>query len=578
MNLRATLMMTTATLVAAVAFTGAAQVPALAQDAKALMNADSDGKDWLTYHGTYKSWHYSPLKQINTENAKNLKVAWLMQVGHSTRGVQSMPLAKDGILYFSASYSKVFAIKGDTGEVVWAFIPKLDDELVARQTHSPYNRGIAMSDGKIYVGTVDGRLFALDMKTGQPVWETKLINSQKLTVGFTGAPLAVKDKVIIGAQGGEWPGRGPIFGVDAKNGQKVWEFLTVGGTPEAEKTWGSESWRTGGGGGWMPGAYDPETNAIWWGVANPAPLYDWSGSDWKTGGARPGTNLFTSAIIALDPDTGKLKSYHQELPHDAWDFDSSVGEFVSIDRDGKKYFVHANKGGYIFVYDRADASKIENVYNIVKASNFVKSIDPKTGELIGRRDMTEGKQKDLCPAIMGGVSWNAGSYNPQTGLYYKVGNEWCMDLDIVKTSPVTEPAAQLNIGATFTLHDPPGDKAHGHVDARDPITGKVTWSVDYPEPPLASLLSTAGGLVFVPDARGWLHAHDAKTGKELWKGNDGAGHNGGIISYSAGGKQFVAVVTGGPSLVSENYAELFPNGPYKNMEKDSGALVVYTVE
>jgi alcohol dehydrogenase (cytochrome c) len=179
---------------------------------------------------------------------------------------------------------------------------------------------------------------------------------------------------------------------------------------------------------------------------------------------------------------------------------------------------------------------------------------------------------------MGGVSWNSGTYHPQTGLYYKIGNEWCMDLDIVKTTPVVEPAAQLNIGATFTAKAPPGeDKAYGHVDARDPITGKLAWSVNFPEPPLASLLSTAGGLVFVPDARGWLHALDAKTGTALWKGNNGAGHNGGIISYDAGGKQYIAVVSGGPSLVSEGYPELFGN-PYQTMEKDTGALIVYTVQ
>jgi alcohol dehydrogenase (cytochrome c) len=241
-------------------------------------------------------------------------------------------------------------------------------------------------------------------------------------------------------------------------------------------------------------------------------------------------------VIALDPDTGKLKFYHQELPHDAWDFDSAVGEFVSIDRDGKKYYVHPNKSGYIFVYDRADA-KIENVYNVAKASNFVKTIDPKTGELQGRRDMTEGKQTNRCPAIAGGLSFNAGSYNPQTGLYYKIVNEWCMDLDIVKTQPVTEPAAQLDIGATFTFTDPPGDKMHGHVDARDPITGKVAWSVKFPEPPLASLLSTAGGLVFVPDARGWLHALDAKSGKDLWKANDtGCSENASVFRASAYGR------------------------------------------
>jgi alcohol dehydrogenase (cytochrome c) len=191
--------------------------------------------------------------------------------------------------------------------------------------------------------------------------------------------------------------------------------------------------------------------------------------------------------------------------------------------------------------------------------------------------MTEGKQTNLCPAIAGAISWNGGTYNPQTGLYYKVVNEWCMDLEIVKTQPVTEPVAQLNIGATFTFKDPPGGKMHGHVDARDPVTGKVAWSVDYPEPPLASLLSTAGGLVFVPDTRGWLHALDAKTGKELWKANDGNMHNGGIISYEANGKQYIATVTGFPSMVSDGYADWF-GGQYKYMEKDTGALIVYTLE
>ena len=173
-------------------------------------------------------------------------------------------------------------------------------------------------------------------------------------------------------------------------------------------------------------------------------------------GARPGENLYTSSVIALDLDTGKLKFYHQELPHDTWDFDSAVGEFVQIDRDGKQYMVHPNKSGYIFVYDRANA-KVDNVWPIMKASNFVKSIDPKTGELIGRRDFAAGKQGEpLCPAIAGGVSWNSGAYNPKTGLYYKIGNEWCMTLEVVKTTPVTEPQVQLNIGAEVQIVPPPG--------------------------------------------------------------------------------------------------------------------------
>ena len=552
-----------------------AQPPA-ATTASASPQDGATGADWTTYHGTWKSYHYSALDQINTGNVKNLEVAWMHFPGRSTRGVQSMPLAENGVLYYSGSYSRLFALDGATGKLIWSYYPELDEALIKRQTHSPYNRGVALGHGKVYVGTMDGRLIAVDQKTGKKQWDTKLINSEKLTVGFTGAPLLVKDTVIIGAQGGEWPYRGPIFGVDANTGQKKWEFLTVAPTPEAQKTWGHNSWRTGGGGGWMPGTYDPETNTVWWGTANPAPLYDWSGADWKTKGARPGDNLYTTSVIALDPDTGKLKFYHQELPHDAWDFDSAVGEFVQIDKDGKKLYVHPNKSGYVFVYDRNDG-KIENVYNLPKASNFVKGIDPKTGELQGRRDFAEGKQSDLCPAIAGGVSFNSGTYSPQTGLYYKIVNEWCMDLEVVKTQPVTEPAAQLNIGATFKFRDPPGDKMHGHLDALDPVTGKVAWSVKYPEPPLASLLSTAGGLVFLPDTRGWLHALDAKTGKELWKANDGNLHNGGIISYEANGKQYIAVVTGFPSMVSEGYPEWF-GPPYTYMEQNTGALIVYTLE
>jgi PQQ-dependent dehydrogenase (methanol/ethanol family) len=408
------------------------------------------------------------------------------------------------------------------------------------------------------------------------VWDTKLVNSKKETVGFTGAPLLVKDMVIIGAQGGEWPGRGPIFGIDAKTGQKKWEFFTVAGTEEAMATWGNESWRTGGGGGWMPGAYDPETNSVWWGTANPAPLYDWSGADWKKSGPRPGDNLYTTSVIALDPDTGKLKFYHQELPHDAWDFDSSVGEFVMIERGGKKLVVHPNKSGFVFVYDRSNA-KIENVWRLVNNINFVKNIDPKTGELIGRRDLNLGKaETPLCPAIAGGISWNSGAYSPKTGLYYKIGQEWCMEITVQKTTPILEPMAQLNIGADFKLVAPPDGPARGHLSARDPVTGAKKWEVNYKTPPLASVLATAGNLVFVPDSEGVVHAYDAETGKEVWSRNNGMGHNAGIISYMAGGKQYIAVPAGWGSLVADEFIALYGE-PFKSMPKNTGALVVFAL-
>ncbi len=545
-------------------------------DAQRLVDADKEPDNWMTYHGTYRSWHYSRLAEINTSNVAKLREAWSHVASRSARGLQSYPLAVDGVLYYSGSYNQVWALDGATGEVLWQYKQKLNEDLVAKQTHSPYNRGIGIGYGNLYMGTLDGKLVAIDAKSGKLNWETKLVNSEKLTVGFTGAPLVVKDKVIIGAQGGEWPDRGPIFGVDARTGKQLWRFYTAAGEEDngdARNTWRNDSWRTGGGGGWMPGGYDPETNTVWWGTANPAPLYDWSGADWMTKGARPGENLYTTSVILLDPDTGKLKGYHQELPHDAWDFDSATGEFLMIERGGKKFVVHPNKSGFVWVYDRN--GKLQNVWRLVQNINFVQDIKP-NGELVGRRDMTEGKHENLCPFIAGGMSWNMGSYNPKTGLFYKVGNEWCMDLEIVKTTPILEPMAQLNIGANFNITNPKGDKAHGHVSARDPITGKKKWEIVFPEPPLASLLSTGGNLLFVPDPRGWLHAYDALTGKELWKHNNGQGHNGGIITYRAKGRQYVAVMTGWGGLAGDDYGSFF-GGVFAQMPKDSGVLKVFAL-
>ena len=542
-----------------------------------LATADKDAKDWLTYHGSYLDYNYSGLSQINERTVKNLQVAWIHVPGRSTKGLQSMPLVYDGILYYSGSYSRVFALDGASGAVLWSFFPEIDEALVAKQTHTPYNRGIALGHGNVYVGTVDGHLIAVDMKTGKKAWDTKLIDSQKLTVGFTGAPLLVKDTVIIGAQGGEWPYRGPIFGVDARTGAKKWEFDTVAPDERSRATWGNDSWRVGGGGGWMPGTYDPASNTVWWGTANPAPLFDWGGSDWMTKGARPGINLYTSSVIALDPDNGHLKFFHQEIPHDEYDFDSAVGEFLMLDRDGHKLVVHPNKSGYVFVYNRADASLV-NVWRATEHSNFVKTIDPKTGALIGRLSEVEGdRNKNICPSFTGAIGWPSGAYSPRTGLFYRGIAEWCMNLKVAKTTPVVEPQAQLFVGASFTVIGPDGGKPYGHVDARDPVTGALKWRVRLPEPLMASLLTTAGNLLFVPDTRGILHAYDAKTGKELWRHNDGIGHSGGTISYMAKGKQYVAVEAGWSPLSGFGYAPMY-GGVYKSMPTSSGMLVVYALK
>ena len=541
------------TLTMTVAATGAllSAATALAQPVDTARIEAGDPNDWLTYHRSYKGWNFSGLDQINTDNVKDLQVAWTHIPGHSTRGLQSMPLAADGVLYYTGSYSRTFALDGATGKLIWSFLPELDDATVSRQTHSPYTRGLALGEGKVFVGTVDGRLFALDAKTGKVLWDTKLIDSAKLTVGFTGAPLYAKGMVIIGAQGGEWPYKGPIFGVDAATGQKKWEFVTTSGTDEAKKTWGNDTWRVGGGGGWMPGTYDAQPNRL---VGHRQ-----SGAALRLVGRRLHEQRRSPGRQSLhDLGHRARRRYRQAqvLPPGTAARRLGLrqrGRRVRLDRPRRQTVHGAPEQERLHL--RLRPRRRENRERLADRAQLQlrQGIDPKTGELIGRRDFTAGKQEGvLCPHICGGVSWNSGSYNPKTGLYYKIGNEWCMTLEVVKTTPVTEPQVQLNIGANFKIAKPPSGEIYGHLDARDPITGAKKWEVRFPEPPMASVLSTAGNLVFVPDSRGTVHAYNAQTGAELWNHSDGVGHQGGIISYSAGGKQYIAVTAGFGGMASDD--------------------------
>jgi alcohol dehydrogenase (cytochrome c) len=303
----------------------------------------------------------------------------------------------------------------------------------------------------------------------------------------------------------------------------------------------------------MTGTYDQTTNTLFWGTANPAPNYDIE--------RRPGDNLYTSGVVALDPDNGALKSFFQEVPHDSWDFDGAVGEFVLLDRGGQHYVVHPNKGGYIYVYNRDIGEgplKVENVWHLGETSNFISGVDPHTGQLQGRQDITIGKHDNVCPASDGAISWNSGAYSPDTGLYYKIGQEWCQNMKSQRVPPAGH------------------KEAYGHINATDPITGKKVWEVTYRYPPMASLLATKGDLLFVPGADGMLDALNAKTGGKLWSHNDGIGHDGGIIGYMANGKQHIAVTTGWGTFVSQNLAKLYGE-PFKSMPMNAGTLNVYAL-
>src|SRR5207302_10249923 len=288
---------------------------------------------------------------------------------------------------------------------------------------------------------------------------------------ITGAPLFVKDKIIVGSTGGDGAFRGYLTAFDVKTGRLAWRFYTVPGPGEkGHETWKGDSWKFGGGATWMTGSFDAALNLVYWGTANPAPDYDW-------GGARPGDNLYTSSVLALDADSGQLKWYYQEIPHDDWDYDSGLGESLVLDRDGKKLLVHQNKSGFVFVLDRTNG-KIENVWPMNHVYNWVKTINPKTGELIGRNPPREvGKPKFICPWIAGGRRWNSGSYSPKTKLWYNTAMEACEEVTVEKQTPQTEPAAGLFFGGDQVAKHPPGGEAYGHLDARDPVTGERKWSI-----------------------------------------------------------------------------------------------------
>jgi PQQ-dependent dehydrogenase (methanol/ethanol family) len=575
--------------ITAVAFVGFAS-QAMAADVTwdRLLNAQNDDANWMMYHKDFTGHHHSGLKQINTRNVKNLKLAWQHNPAATKRGIQGFPLAVDGMVYYITTSGTIWALNGATGQPVWHHAAKIDVERAEGTFYNPYNRGLAIGHGNVYMGTTDGRLIALNAKSGEVVWDNEIMSVAKGNKGFTGAPVIVKDMVILGANGGELAGCcGPIYAVDAKSGSVTWQFDTIGGDQRSRDSWGNDSWKIGGGGGWMTGSYDPATNTVWWGTANPAPDYDYIGGDWMNNGPRPGLNLYSSSVVVLDADSGELSAYFQEMPHDAWDFDSAVGEFLMVEKDGKRNMVHPNKGGIIFVYDADSVGggnelAVNNAYMIGETYNYIKGVT-KEGRLVGRRELPEGKHMDVCPAIDGAISWNTGAYNPKRNTHFMLTQEFCFDIEVVNPERPDDFSGQAYFGASWSSKAPkqkvdgtPVDAAYGTLQARDPLTGEMKWRVEYKYPVLASLLSTGGDLVFVPGADGMFDARDAKSGKLLWQSNMGTGAHGGVITYMVDGKQYVAVVTGWGSHVAGNYPGLF-GAPFDTMSTDTGTLMVYSL-
>jgi alcohol dehydrogenase (cytochrome c) len=505
-----------------------------------------DPNNWPQYHRTSNAWRFSPLAQINKDNVSKLSVAWIAQGGDITMGIQETPLAIDGVIYSITSGNRVAALDGRTGQELWSYEPKLDP-LTRKVLFSPYSRGVAVGHGMVFIGTVDGRGIALDQKTGKLQWETQLTDFANCQgCNFTSPPVVAGDILTFGSTAGELATQGKIFGVEAKTGKKVWEFNTIKNDPNS---WPGESGKYGGG-AWMPGTYDAETGTVFYGTGNPGK--DFFNAD------RAGDNLYTDSVVALDPKTGQLKWYRQEIKQDVWDYDSPY-EVMLFKKDGKDVIVHLNKSGYVFVLDKNDG-KIENIWPFSNFKNFVKDIDKKTGELIGRLELPIDQETLICPSPLEGRSWNSGAYSPQSGLWYNNVLDLCVYLKPVVQKDDPKDYGTFHSGSNDfgRLVMAPDARKPGRLDARDPFTGERKWTYEMDIPGFASVLTRGGGLVFNGDPLGVLRAFDADTGNVLWSFNTGSGMRSGIISYAVNGEQYILVPSGWGSYAALFLPQLFP--------------------
>ena len=524
-----------------------------------LAKAEKEPQNWLTYFGTYNAWRFSALNQITRDNVKQLAPVWAFQTGKVEGGLNATPLVVDGTLYLVGSYNRVFALNAATGERLWSYFYKLPQGTI------PYGvsvRGLAAGYGLIFMGTLDNHLVALDAKTGREVWDVEIEDPKQCGCNITAAPLVIKDKVIVGVTGGDSAHRGYLNAFEAKTGRHVWRFFTIPGPGEPGfETWDKESWRYGGGATWMVGSFDPELNLLYWGIGNPAA--DFYGDD------RKGDNLYTDSIVALDPDTGKLKWHYQEIPHDLYDYDSAYEvTLLDVERSGRKQklLVHTNKGGYVWVLDRV-TGKFVNAWKHVDTVNWVQQID-KEGKLIGRLDVPVGQSTLVCPHWGGGRSWNHSAYSPRTGLLYTHGVEWCGLITPIKQNP-REGGGY--VGGTIVVKPPPNAEVTAHLDAFDPISGEKKWSWKSKYPILSSLLVTGSDLLMTGDIEGRFLIFDAKTGELLYSFNTGSGLRGSPITYSINGRQYIAVPSGLGSIFVGGLPAIWPET--KNLQPGSTLFV-----
>jgi alcohol dehydrogenase (cytochrome c) len=495
-----------------------------------LASARAEPQNWMTYYGAYDAQRYSELDQVTTSNVARLTPSWVFQyaiVGltpdPATIAFETAPIIVDGVMYATGADGYVWAIEAATGKGLWEYHYALPFDVAL--CCGNVNRGVAVANGRVFFVTANGHLIALDASRGVPVWD-KIFLDVRAGETATLAPLAIKDKILVGSSGAEYGVRGHIDAFDGATGRHLWRFYPVPkpGEPGAE-TWGGDAWARGGGTAWITGSYDPDLDLTYWGTGNPAPDFD--------GDARPGNNLYTSSIVALDPDTGALNWYYQMTPHDLWDYDG-VNENILFNRDGRKLLAHFDKNGFLYVLDRTNG-------RFLHATPFASvtwgSVDASTGRITPAKVPNQSGTL-ICPGPAGAKEWPHASYDPQTGLLYAPVVEQCATYRKFKN--------EFRESMPYWGGDAQADKGEhaGYIKAIDPISGREIWSWKTEHPVVGSVVTTAGGLVFAGLATGEFVALDARRGTLLWKFQTGSGIHGSATTYSVNGREFIAVPSG----------------------------------
>ena len=512
-----------------------------------LLNADEEPHNWLTYSGTYASTRYSLLDQVTPANVGELELKWVFQA-QSLEKFESTPLVVDGIMYLTEAPNTVVALDAAMGRAFWDF--RHNPSTASRPCCGRVNRGLAMLGNTLFMATIDAQLIAIDAINGQPVWRTAVADPSA-GYAMTLAPLVVKDKVIIGVAGGEFGIRGFISAYDAETGEEAWKFYTIPGPGEpGHETWegDTDAWQHGGASVWLTGSYDPELDQTYWGIGNPGP--DWNPAQ------RPGDNLYSDSVVALDPDTGDLEWYFQFTPNDDYDYDAvQIPVLADINLDAfssGRQMLWANRNGFFYVLDRTTGEFIrgEPFTEINWASELSESGRP--------IETPQPPGATTYPGVQGATNWYSPSYSPRTGLFYVSAwegygsvfrpqeqeyQEGLRFLGGISDSPVPGGPNVPSLRGS-RINNWTEAVGTGAVIAIDPATGEHRWKFEMTDVTSSGVLTTATDVLFTGGREGYFHALDAVSGELLWKTNLGGEIANGPISYAVDGTQYVAVAAG----------------------------------